>query len=49
MVKHKKIAQKILSGTADKNIAFSELCELLKHLGFQLRIKGSHHIFTKWK
>jgi len=47
MEKHKKLALRILSGIADKNIPFSELCELLKHLGFQLRIKGDHYIFYK--
>jgi predicted RNA binding protein YcfA (HicA-like mRNA interferase family) len=26
---------------------FSELCNLLERLGFEQRIRGSHHIFTK--
>jgi predicted RNA binding protein YcfA (HicA-like mRNA interferase family) len=42
-----KIIQKILAGNADANIKFSELCKVLQHYGFQLRIKGSHHIFHK--
>lgn len=38
---------KILMGSADADIAFSELCQLLNRLGFTERIKGSHHIFTR--
>jgi len=37
----------VLSGTSDANISFIALCQLLKRLGFQERIKGSHHIFTQ--
>ena len=32
---------------SDANIPFAELCELLRLLGFEERIRGSHHIFTK--
>jgi predicted RNA binding protein YcfA (HicA-like mRNA interferase family) len=42
-----KTFTKILSGAADKNIAFPDLCTLLLKLGFQRRIKGNHHIFYK--
>ena len=42
-----KILLKILSGSSDRNISFSDLCNVLKYLGFQERIKGSHHIFFK--
>lgn len=42
-----KILQRILSGTADSNIPFADLLHLLSHLGFKLRVQGSHHIFTK--
>ncbi len=38
---------KILSGTSDANIHFEDLCNLLKNLGFEERIRGSHHIFRK--
>lgn len=34
-------------GTSDANIAFSDLINLLKYFGFEMRIKGSHHIFRK--
>ena len=31
----------------DGNVPFIGLCQLLTRLGFDERIKGSHHIFTK--
>lgn len=47
MSKYKKLLVKILSGTSDRNIDFEELRNLLIRLGFEERIKGSHHILTK--
>ncbi len=47
MGKIEKTLIDILRGTSDSNIPFSDLCNLLKMLGFDLRIKGDHHIFTK--
>ena len=47
MGKREKLLGKILAGSADNNIAFGDLCSLLKHLGFDERIKGDHHIFTR--
>lgn len=47
MGKYEKLIFQILSGTSDANIAFSDLINLLQHLGFEMRIKGSHHIFRK--
>lgn len=47
MGKHEKLLVKILSGTSDANIQFEDLCSLLKHLGFDMRVKGSHHMFRK--
>lgn len=47
MSSKEKILQKILSGTSDANIRFDEMVKLLKLLGFDLRIKGSHHIFRR--
>lgn len=43
----KDIIDKILSGLADKNIRFEDLRKLLISFGFDERIKGSHHIFSK--
>ena len=37
----------ILRGASDTNISFSDLINLLQHFGFEMRIKGSHHIFRK--
>lgn len=42
-----KILEKILRGTSDANIAFSDLCSALTQLGFSERVRGSHHIFFK--
>ena len=47
MGKYSKLRQKILAGGADSNIEFRALCQLLLRLGFEERIKGDHHIFTK--
>ena len=34
-------------GNADANIPFAQLCQLLRTLGFNERIRGSHYIFSK--
>jgi len=43
--KYEKLFEKILAGKSDQNIDFNELLNLLLNLGFEQRIKGSHHIF----
>jgi predicted RNA binding protein YcfA (HicA-like mRNA interferase family) len=45
MTKLGKTLEQVLRGTSDANVSFSDLLNLLKRLGFQERIKGSHHIF----
>ncbi len=47
MGKHAKLLLQVLSGTSDANIPFDGLRSLLKYLGFEERIRGSHRIFTK--
>ncbi len=47
MGKYDKLVFQILRGMSDANIAFIDLVSLLKYLGFDMRIKGSHHIFRK--
>ena len=47
MSKFEKLFLKLLSGTSDNNFSFLDLVKLLEILGFQHRVKGSHHIFTK--
>lgn len=37
----------VLRGASDANVSFADLCALLRHLGFDERIRGSHHIFAK--
>lgn len=43
----KRLLEQILRGTSDANIPFESFCSLLRELGFDERIKGSHHIFTR--
>lgn len=38
---------RILRGTSDANIPLTELVRLLRRLGFDERIRGDHHIFTR--
>ncbi len=47
MIKVKKTLNQILKGRSDANIAFSDLINLLSSLGFDMRTKGSHHVFRK--
>ena len=47
MGKWSKLRQKILLGNSDASIAFDDLCHLLRRLGFDERISGSHHIFSQ--
>jgi len=47
MSKHAKLLERILLGTVDASISFDGLCRLLQRLGFQMRIRGSHHIFSR--
>ena len=47
MGKFEKLIQQILRGSSDANIAFSDLVNLLKSFDFEMRIKGSHHVFRK--
>ncbi len=42
-----KLLDRILRGTSDANIPFTGICQLLRKLEFDERVRGSHHIFTK--
>lgn len=44
MSKLEKLIQKIKSG---KNVSYNNAENILFHLGFQLQIRGSHHVFRK--
>jgi predicted RNA binding protein YcfA (HicA-like mRNA interferase family) len=47
MSRAQKTLDQILRGTSDANISFTEMVSLLVRLGFQQRVRGSHHIFTR--
>ena len=47
VTRHEKVLSQVLSGRSDKNLPFSSLRQLLLHLGFEERTRGSHHIFRK--
>lgn len=47
MARRRRVLQAVLRGNADANIGFQDLRNLLRFLGFEERIRGSHHIFTK--
>ena len=47
MSKYDRLLFQILRGTSDANIPFNDLRQLLTSLGFEERIRGSHHIFRK--
>jgi hypothetical protein len=47
MGKFEKLLLQILRGTADANISFDDLCQLLRRFRFEERTRGSHHIFRK--
>jgi len=47
MATYGKLLTKILRGTSDADISFEDICHLLLKLGFEQRIRGDHHIFTR--
>lgn len=44
MSKLEKLIDKIFSGS---NLTYSDAEKILEHLGFELIIRGSHHVFRK--
>ena len=47
MSQYEKLLLRILCGTQDSNITFSDLQKVLTILGFVVRIKGDHFIYTR--
>jgi hypothetical protein len=47
VAKQDDLLTRILRGTSDANIHFDDLCQLLRRLGFEVRVRGSHHLFRK--
>ena len=45
MSRLEKLREKILLGKSDANISFDDLRDFLISLGFEERIKGSHHSY----
>lgn len=42
-----KTLQRVLSGTSDAALRFDDVCTMLEELGFEKRVRGSHHLFRK--
>lgn len=47
MTKWRGFIDRVLSEESDNGIGFEDICGLLLHLGFEVRIRGSHHLFRK--
>jgi hypothetical protein len=47
MGKYEKLLLQIMCGASDANVAFDDLCQLLRRMGFEERTRGSHHIFRR--
>jgi hypothetical protein len=47
MTKTDKLIQKLLQGRSDASVRFVEVRSLLISLGFEERIRGSHHIYRR--
>jgi len=47
MGKYEKLLLQVLRGLSDANIGFDDLCGLLTQLGFEMRVRGSHHVFRR--
>jgi len=47
MREHEKLYEHVMFRRSDSSVPFARLCALLKRLGFDERIRGDHHIFTK--
>ena len=47
MNRHERLLRTILRGRSDASIRFSDLRALMAYLGFEERIRGSHHLFDR--
>ncbi len=47
MSRRQKFLTQLLAGQHDQGLDFSTLCLLLEALGFEKRIRGSHHLFSR--
>ena len=42
-----RLVETILRGRSDATIRFNDLRRLMRHLGFEERVRRSHHLFDK--
>jgi HicA toxin of bacterial toxin-antitoxin, len=47
VAKWDNVLRRLMGGQADRNIRFDDLRGLLERLGFDERVRGDHHIFTR--
>jgi hypothetical protein len=47
MSRQDKLLERLRDPQRDASWDFTELCQLLQRLGFEMRIAGSHHFFRK--
>ena len=47
MSRRKRLIEAILRGGSGANIRFDDLRALMRYLGFEERVRGSHHLFDK--
>lgn len=47
MTRVERFLAQVLTGRSDSTIRFAELRNLLLRLGFDERIRGSHHVFSR--
>jgi len=47
MGRAQKTLERLLRGQSDANVEFVDLTALLQALGFEERVRGSHHIFMR--
>ena len=47
MRRAQKTLERLLRGQSDANVEFADLSTLLQALGFEERVRGSHHIFAR--
>jgi len=47
MGRYQKLLQHVLMKKGDANVPFDGICQLLCRLGFEERVRGDHHIFSR--
>lgn len=47
MTRLNTLLKRLESGWSDRSFRFDDLCTILDRMGFSIRVRGSHHIFTR--